>query len=126
MNLGNYNIVKLTEVLYKALEGVSKNIFISDRPKAHGQMKDFIVVSFPNRVYDNLGTGNTNCVIELHARDTANGANMPKLSALQEMVYARLPIDSQICTIHSPVSVHVGSDNIGFNAILIYCNVRIK
>lgn len=125
MNLGNYNIVKLTEVLYRAMEGVSANIFTS-RPKVHDKMKDFIVVSFPNRVYDNLGTGNTNCVIELHARETAKGQNMPKLSALQEEIYARLPIDSEICTIHSPVSVNAGTDDVGFSAILIYCKVRIK
>lgn len=126
MNLGNYNIVRLTELLYRSLEGVSENIFTSNRPKVHSKMEDFIVVSFPNRVYDNLGAGNTNCVIELHAKDTAKGQNMPRLSALQEDVYARLPIDSDMCTIHSPVSVNVGADDVGFHAILIYCKVTIK
>lgn len=126
MNLGNYNIVKLTEVLYRAMEGVSANLFISERPKVADKMKDFIVVSFPNRVYDNIGTGNTNCVIELHVRNTAKGPNMPRLSALQEAIYARLPIDDDICTIHKPVSVSAGTDDVGFHAILIYCKVRIK
>ena len=126
MILGNYNIVKLTEVLYRSMKGVSKNIFPSRRPKVHDKMQDFVVVSFPNRVYDNLGTGNTNCVIELHARDTANGANMPKLSSMQEMVYERLPIDNEVCTIHSPTPVDAGADDVGFHAILIYCKVRIK
>ena len=126
MNLGNYNIVRLTEVLYRAMEGVSENIFTTNRPKVHNKMQDFIVVSFPNRVYDNLGTGNTNCVIELHARDTVNGQDMPNLSALQEMVYERLPIDNEICIIHSPTSVNAGADDVGFHAILIYCKVTIK
>lgn len=126
MNLGNYNISNLTEVLYRAMEGVSENIFISQRPKVADNMKDFIVVSFPNRVYDNLGTGNTNCVIELHVRDAAKTPNMSKLSTLQEAVYARLPIDNELCLIHNPVSVSAGADDIGFHAILIYCKVRIK
>lgn len=126
MTTGNYNIVKLTEVLYRAMEGVSENIFPTQRPKIHDKMKDFVVVSFPNRVYDNIGYGNTNCVIELHARDTAKGQNMPKLSSMQEMVYARLPIDTDVCTIHRPVPVNAGPDGLGFHAILIYCKVRIK
>lgn len=126
MKLGNYNIVKLTEVLYRAMEGVSENVFATSRPKVHKDMKDFIVVSFPNRVYDNLGTGNTNCVIELHVRDTAKGPNLPRLSSLQEKIYARLPINSEICTIHTPVSTNAGADDVGFHAILIYCKVQIK
>ena len=125
MILGNYNITKLTEVLFRALKGVSKNTFTT-RPKSHEKMQDFVVVSFPNRVYDNIGTGNTNCVIELYARDTANGANMPKLSSMQEMVYERLPIENDICVIYRPTSVNAGSDGLGFHAILIYLNVTIK
>jgi hypothetical protein len=126
MNLGNYNISNLTEVLYRAMLGVSKNTFAGSRPKVYDKMKDFVVVSFPNRVYDNLGMGNTNCVIELHARDVANGVNMPKLSSMQEDVYARLPIEDDRYIIHSPISQYVGADNLGFHAIIIYCKVTIK
>jgi hypothetical protein len=126
MTTGNYDIVKLTEVLYRAMEGVSNYIFPRKRPKVHDKMNDFVVVSFPNRVYDNLGTGNTNCMISLHARDTATGPDMPKLSSMQEMVYARLPIDNDICVIYRPVPVDAGPDDLGFHAILIYCKVRIK
>lgn len=125
MSSGNYNIARLTEVLFRAMEGVSENVF-TNRPKVHSKMKDFVVVSFPNRVYDNLGSGNTNCVIELHARDTVKGQNMDKLSTLQDMVYARLPIENDICTIHSPTPVNAGADDVGFHAILIYCKVIIK
>ena len=125
MTTENYNIVKLIEVLFRAMEGVSENIFPT-RPKVHDKMKDFVVVDFPNRVYNNIGYGNTNCVIELYARDTAKGPNMPKLSSMQEMVYARLPIDNDICTIYRPVPVNAGADDVGFHAIRIYCKVRIK
>jgi hypothetical protein len=125
MTAGNYNISKLMEVLFRAMEGISENTFTS-RPKVYSKMKDFVVVNFPNRVYDNIGTGNTNCVIELHARDTAKGQNMPRLSSMQEMVYARLPVDNDVCTIYRPVPVNVGADDVGFHAILIYCKVRIK
>ena len=125
MSAGNYNIARLTEVLYRAMEGVSKNIFLS-RPEVHDKMNDFVIVDFPNRVYDNIGFGNTNCVIELHARDRANGPNMPLLSSMQEMVYERLPIDNDVCTIYRPVPVNVGADDVGFHSILIYCKVRIK
>lgn len=125
MSAGNYNIARLTEVLYREMEGISENTFTS-RPKVHDKMNDFVVVDFPNRVYDNLGTGNTNCVIELHARDRANGQNMPRLSAMQEMVYERLPIDNDVCVIYRPVPVDMGADDVGFHSILIYCKVRIK
>lgn len=126
MKTGNYDIKDLTEVLYNAMRGVSKNIFVQTRPKAHEQMKDFIVVSFPNRIYDNIGTGNTNCVIELYARDTAAGINMPKLSSMQESVYEKLPIDSDICTVYRPVPVNTGADGLGFHSLFIYCKVTIK
>lgn len=126
MSAGNYNIVRLTEVLYRAMAGVSKNVFTTNRPKVHSRMTDFIVVSFPNMAYDNLGVGNTSCVIELHVRDTANGQNLPRLSALQDEIYSRIPIDNDICTIHSPRPVNAGADDVGFHAILIYCEVTIK
>ena len=125
MSAGNYNIARLSEVLYRAMEGVSENIFLS-RPEVHDKMNDFVIVDFPNRVYDNIGFGNTNCVIELHARDRASGPNMPLLSSMQEMVYERLPIDNEVCTIYRPVPVNAGADDVGFHSILIYCKVRIK
>lgn len=126
MKTGNYDIKDLTEVLYNAMKGVSKNIFAQTRPKVHEQMKDFVVVSFPNRIYDNIGTGNTNCVIELYARDTAAGINMSKLSSMQESVYEKLPIDSDICTVYRPVPVNTGADGLGFHSLFIYCKVTIK
>ena len=126
MKTGNYNITKLTNVLYKAMKGVSKNIFVQTRPKVHDEMKDFVVVSFPNRIYDNIGSGNTNCVIELYARDTATGINIPKLSSMQESVYERLPVDDDICTVYRPTPVNIGADGLGFHSIFIYCKVNIK
>ena len=90
-------------------------------------MKDFVVVSFPNRVYDNIGNGNTNCVIELYARDTASGEpSMPKLSTMQEKVYERLPIDDDTCVVYRPTPVLTGADGLGFHSIFIYCKVTIK
>lgn len=126
MKTGNYNITKLTEAAYNAMKGISKNIFLR-RPKSHNEMKDFVVVSFPNRVYDNIGSGNTNCVIELYARDTATGEpNMPKLSSMQEKVYERLPVNDDICTVYRPTPVFTGPDGLGFHSIFIYCKVTIK
>ena len=126
MTTGNYNIVKLTEVLYRAMEGISENIFLYQRPKVHSKMKDFIVVDFPNRVYNNLGNGQTNCVIELYARDKANGPNTALLSTLQERINERLPINDDKCNIYHPVYHNIGSDNLGFHCIMIYCKVLIK
>lgn len=126
MTTGNYNIKNLMEVLYDAMKGVSKNIFVQTRPKTHEQMKDFIVISFPNRIYDNIGTGNTNCVIELYAKDTAAGINLTKLSSMQESVYERMPVNNDVCTIYRPVPVNTGSDGLGFHSVFIYCKVSIK
>lgn len=126
MNVGSYNISELIEVPYRALQGVSKNIFLFERPKVYDDMDDFIVVNFPNRIYDNLGNGITNCVFELYARDKVNGPNMPLLSSLQEKLYERLPIENDLCKIHKPISQNMGSDNLGFHSILIYCKVLIK
>lgn len=126
MTLGNYNIVELTEVLYNALEGISENIFLYQRPKVHDKMKDFIVVDFPNRVYNNLGNGRTNCVIELYVRDKASGPNAARLSYLQEKINERLPITDDKCNIYHPVYHNMGPDNLGFHCIMIYCKVLIK
>lgn len=126
MNLGNYNISDLMEVLYRALSGIGSNVFLFERPKVHDNMTDFIVIDFPNRLYDNLGNGITSCVIELYAKDTANGSNMPLLASLQEQVYERLPIDNELCKVFRPVPQAMGSDNLGFHSIFIYCKVLIK
>lgn len=126
MNVGNYDIADLMEVPYRALAGVSENIFLYERPKIHDGMDDFIVIDFPNRIYENLGNGITNCVFEIYARDKVNGPNMPLLSSLQEQIYERLPIDTELCRIYRPVPQNMGSDDLGFHCVIIYCKVLIK
>lgn len=126
MNTGNYNISTLAQVVYEALSGISKNTFLLQRPKSTDKMNEFIVIDLPNRVYDNMGYGETRCVIELYAKERANMPNMPLLSSLQEKIYERLPIDSEQCKVHSPVSHMIGPDGLGFHVLTIYCNVLIK
>lgn len=126
MNLGSYNISDIMEVIYRALSGASSNIFLFERPKVHDNMDDFIVIDLPNRVYDNLANGVANCVIELYAKDTSNGPNMPLLASLQERVYERLPIEHELCKVHRPISQAMGSDKLGFHSVFIYCKVLIK
>lgn len=126
MNTGSYNISTMSKVVYDALSGISKNIFLFDRPKSYDNMEEFIVVDFPNRLYDNIGYGATKCVIELYAKERASGPNMPLLSSLQEKVYEKLPIENDLYKIHFPVSQIMGSDGLGFFSMSIYCNVFIK
>lgn len=126
MNLENYNIAGISKVPYDALKGICTNIFLFNRPKTHDKMDSFIVVDFPNRVYNNIGNGQTNCVIELYVKEKNGAPNMPVISSLQEQIYKRLPINHSLCVIGHPVSQMGGSDGLGFYCLLIYCKVIIK
>ena len=129
MDIGNYNIADLTQVVYNAMSGVSTNIF-TDRPLTTPDgMTDFIVVKFPTSVYNRLGTGFTSCRISLFARDvTANNItyeNISKLKTMQTAVYAKLPITHAKCLIGNPTPINAGSDKLGFHCIHINCDVTI-
>lgn len=126
METGNYNIVSLLKVLYDGMQGVSDNIFTTNRPKSTDNMKDFVVVSFPVRIIDDLGYGYTTCRISIYAKDNSNGENLPLLSSLQNKVYERLPISSDVCTIIEPVPINAGSDDLGFHCIHIQCTTIIN
>lgn len=126
MKVGNFDIRALLQVLYDAMEGISPNRFTSNRPTNTDAMNDFIVVEFRARLFNKGGYGMTTCRISLYARDNASTENLPKLSAMQEAVYERLPISSPICTIAEPVPLNAGSDGLGFHCWHIQCSVIIK
>lgn len=126
MNLANCNITEIARVAYDSLKGISGNLFLFNRPKTHEKMKNFIVVDFPNRIYNNIANGQTNCVIEVYVKDKNGVPDMPAISALQEQIYSRLPISHELCMICNPVSQMGGPDNFGFYCLLIYCKVIIN
>jgi len=132
MDIGNYNIADLTQVVYTAMTAataVSTNVF-TDRPvTTPAEMTDFVVVKFPTSVYNRLGTGFTSCRISLFARDvTMNNItyeNISKLKTMQNAVYAKLPITHAKCLIGNPTPINAGSDKLGFHCIHINCDVTI-
>lgn len=130
MIAGNYNIGELSKVLYQAMVGVSTNIFTSRPETVPTAMMDFVVVSFPTRIYDRLGIGNTTCRISVYARNKVINnityEDITKLQTLQNAVYARLPITNSICLIDNPVPVWGGNDKLGFHCLHIQLDVTIK
>lgn len=127
MNIENYNIVDLLEVLYRAMTGVSKKVFTTNRPSSTDEsMDDFIVVSFPTSIIPNGVYGYTTCRISLYARDNSNGENLPLLRDLQNKAYERLPINHERCSIYEPTPINAGSDKLGFHCMQIQCKVKIK
>lgn len=130
MIAGNYNIGELSKVLYQAMAGVSTNIFTSRPETVPTAMMDFVVVSFPTRIYDRLGIGNTTCRVSVYARNKVINnityEDITKLQTLQNAVYARLPITNTICLIDNPVPVWGGNDKLGFHCLHIQLDVTIK
>ena len=130
MIAGNYNIGELSKVLFQAMAGVSINIFTSRPETVAATMMDFAVVSFPTRIYNRLGIGNTTCRVSLYARNkTVNGTvveDILKLQSMQNLVYARLPITNTKCLIDQPVPVWGGNDKLGFHCLHIQLDVTIK
>jgi hypothetical protein len=129
MIAGNYNIGELSKVLYQAMAGVSTNIFTSRPETVSTAMMDFVVVSFPTRIYDRLGIGNTTCRVSVYARNKVVNnityEDITKLQTLQNAVYARLPITNTICLIDNPVPVWGGNDKLGFHCLHIQLDVTI-
>lgn len=130
MIAGNYNIGELSKVLYQAMAGVSTNIFTSRPETVPTAMMDFVVVSFPTRIYDRLGIGNTTCRVSVYARNKVINnityEDITKLQTLQNAVYTRLPITNTICLIDNPVPVWGGNDKLGFHCLHIQLDVTIK
>jgi hypothetical protein len=93
-------------------------------------MNDFVVVSFPNTIYDRLGLGNTVCVISIYAKDIVRNnvfyEDISKLGSMQTNVYKKLPITHDKCIIGNPKTVPMGTDKLGFHYVNIICDVIIK
>lgn len=130
MIAGNYNYGELSKVLYQAMAGVSNNIFTARPETVPTSMNDFVVVSFPTRIYNRLGIGNTTCRVSVFARATIVNSvmyeNVLKLQSMQDAVYSRLPITHTRCLIGQPVPVNGGYDKNGFHCLHIQLDVTIK
>lgn len=126
---GNYSNARLTEVLYKAMIGVSDNIFTTRPTAIPTSVNDFIVVEFPNAIQDNLGIGYTGARVTCFAKELSQNGylieNIVKLRSMQDAVYAKLPIRDAICLIDRPIPVKLGRDATGFHALAINLNVTI-
>lgn len=130
MIAGNYNIGDLSKVLRDAMAGVNANIFTSRPETVPTAMMDFIVVSFPTRIYNRLGIGNTTCRISLYARNKVINnityEDITKLQTMQNAVYAKLPITDTKYLIGNPIPVWGGNDKLGFHCLHIQLDVTIK
>lgn len=129
MNVGNYSITGLQEVLKTAMAGVSVNIFTSRPTTVPTTMTDFVLVQFPSTIYDHLAYGKTSCRVSIYARDVIvnniNYENVLKLKTMQAAVYERLPITDNKCLIDRPRPVNSGSDKLGFHYYSIQLSVTI-
>src|SRR5574344_54222 len=127
MIAGNYSIGELSKVLYQSMAGVSTNIFTSRPESVPTTMTDFVVVSFPTRIYNRLGIGNTTCRVSLYARNKVVNniiyEDIVKLQTMQNSVYSKLPISDTKCLIGSPVPVLGGNDKLGFHCLHIQLDV---
>lgn len=129
MIAGNYNIGELSKILFQAMAGVSTNIFTSRPETVPTAMADFAVVSFPTRIYNRLGIGDTSCRVSLYARNKVVNnivyEDITKLQSMQDLVYARLPITHTKCLIGNPIPVWGGNDKLGFHCLHIQLDVTI-
>lgn len=121
------NIKNMLEVLKSHMVGVSERIDVGSRvSKRQEHCSDFVVVSFPNRVLDNLAIGTTYCRIDLYAKDLQSGVeNLSRLSQMQTEVYDRLPISDKEYIISNPQTIQMGRDTLGYHCVSIICNVII-
>ena len=127
---GNYSNARLTEVLYKAMIGVSANIFTTRPTAMPTSVEDFIVVEFPNAIRDNLGVGYSSARVTCFAKELSQNGylieNSVKLRTMQDAIYAKLPITDTICLIGNPIPIKLGRDATGFHALAINLTVIIK
>lgn len=128
MRAGRYNLKGLYQFLSGNMEGVSANVFISNRPPATDEkMEDFVVIALPSALNDRLGCGDTSCRISLFARDIAGKwENTVRLSQMQDALYAALPFSDSSYTVGSPAVRDGGSDNLGFHVWHITLEILIK
>ena len=110
------------------MDGIGEKTYVGTRPsKGFEHYNDFIVVSFPNMVLDNLAIGDTMCRIDLFAKDLQNGIkNLSRLSQMQSAVYDRLPLTNEHYLIGTPRPIQRGRDTLGYHCVSIICNVLIK
>lgn len=130
MNIGNFAISDLQQVVKEKMVGVSANIFTSRPTTVPTAMADFILIQFLSPVADFLAYGKTSCRVSVYARDiivnNINYENVLKLKTMQTAVYERLPITDNKCLIDRPRPVNGGSDKLGFHYYSIQLDVTIK
>ena len=130
MEIGNYAIADLQQVVREKMVGVSANIFTSRPTTVPTSMSDFILIQFLSPIADLLAYGRTSCRISVYARDvilnSINYENTTKLKTMQTAVYQRLPITDSKYLIDRPRPVNGGSDKLGFHYYSIQLDVTIK
>ena len=132
MNPGGYNIKKILQVLYAAVNGVAEARYVRERPNATSNPTDtFCVVAAPVRIYNHHAYGDTTCRISLYAKDIVSTnlgstENGNALGDMLERVYAILPIVTDNYTFTLKTIVDEGSDGIGFHVWHVILNLMIK
>lgn len=132
MTPGGYNIKSILQALYAAVDGVAEQRYVSERPDATSTPTDtFVVVAARGKTYNHLAEGNTVCRITLYARDivtTNRGSqeNGEAIGAMQDRLYAAIPIVTDNYTFTLMSAFDGGSDGLGFHMFHVLLNLKIK
>ena len=130
--MNDFDIIKMLQVLYDAVDGISQNRFLSERPKIENdKMDNFVVVALPGTILkpvigNGYGSSYSICRIELYARNIASGMNIRKLDEMLKAVTALFPISQNGVSVKNPKVVMRGSDDNDFHVILINADISIS
>lgn len=119
--------------LFDTCKTVTGNVYVNDRPAATpGQMEEFIVVSLPGQMSSatyGSGFGNvrTYCTLESYVRLKKSGVeDVDRQSVMVGKLLSLFPISNGSITASRPRVVLKGADGLGFSAVLIRADLRIK
>jgi hypothetical protein len=124
MSAGRYNIKDILQFMATTFSGIG-DFVKTDKPKTiEASVMNYVVVSLPVRIFDNIGYGMTTCRISLFARDNVTGQNMAALGTMQNAVYGKLPATNGTYSISDPTTVYGGVDG-DFHVWHIQCDFII-
>ena len=118
----------ILKALVDSMTGVSKNVFVSDRPNAATeQMKDFVVVALTGAMNDRNAYGDSHIRIDVFAKDRNGGIEATdKLEEMQKNVLGKFPMVNDKFTTYKPRLVAGGDDGLGFHYLMITAKIVFK
>lgn len=129
----DYNIKDVLQSLYGLGKEISNNVFTGDRPQAvPEQMKEFVVVSIPNRLESTTFGGGYGvipsiCNIEIFVKLKKSGVeNIDKMDTMIRSALEMFPYSDENIQVVRPTVLLRGNDGLGFSAVLIRAELVLK